>query len=230
MANEIDFARIRKQLNQQQTKLRTELTSPCVDRKAFDLFHLQHSQLHSAQISHENEPWSYEDTLLDDLPWEWYSQIPGNSQHSIAWLVWHMARVEDVTMNLLVAGTQQVYHRDNWSQRIKFAVMHTGNEMTSGEIREMSQEVEPQALRAYRQAVGSRTTEIVRGLSPQHLKKKVDPHRIQQLKDGNALLPSAFGIADYWSKRDIAGLLLMPATRHNLVHLNEISRLKNELI
>jgi hypothetical protein len=44
--------------------------------------------------------------------------------------------------------------------------------------------------------------------------------------ESGALVESAHGIAEYWSKRDIAGLLLMPATRHNLVHLNEALNLK----
>lgn len=34
------------------------------------------------------------------------------------------------------------------------------------------------------------------------------------------LLQARF-VTDYWSRRTIAGLLLMPATRHNFVHLNE---------
>ena len=33
-------------------------------------------------------------------------------------------------------------------------------------------------------------------------------------------------LVKYWGKRDTAGLLLMPATRHNFIHLNEALRLK----
>ena len=41
-----------------------------------------------------------------------------------------------------------------------------------------------------------------------------------------AVVEEARDLIDYWGKRTIAGLLLMPATRHNLVHLNEALRLK----
>ena len=41
-----------------------------------------------------------------------------------------------------------------------------------------------------------------------------------------AVAKEARDLIDYWGKRRIAGLLLMPATRHNLVHLNEALRLK----
>jgi hypothetical protein len=48
--------------------------------------------------------------------------------------------------------------------------------------------------------------------------------------DEGAVVPAAHGIADYWASRNIAGLLLMPATRHNLIHLNEALRLKMQLV
>jgi hypothetical protein len=47
--------------------------------------------------------------------------------------------------------------------------------------------------------------------------------------DEGALLPEAIGILQYWSKRTIAGLLLMPPTRHNFLHLNEALRIKLKL-
>jgi hypothetical protein len=36
-------------------------------------------------------------------------------------------------------------------------------------------------------------------------------------------------LSDYWSKKTIAGLLLMPPTRHNFVHLNEAARIRQKL-
>ena len=55
------------------------------------------------------------------------------------------------------------------------------------------------------------------------LKQQTD---LRKVMDEEAIVEAARGIAEYWSKRDIAGLLLMPATRHNLVHLNEALKLK----
>lgn len=75
-------------------------------------------------------------------------------------------------------------------------------------------------------AVGHRTREIVRQLEPQELRQKVDPSRLQRVMDEGAVVEGAQSIVEYWSRQDIAGLLLIPATRHNLVHLNEVLRLK----
>jgi hypothetical protein len=47
--------------------------------------------------------------------------------------------------------------------------------------------------------------------------------------DEGALLPQAIEILNYWSSRSIAGLLLMPPTRHNFLHLNEALRIKQRV-
>jgi hypothetical protein len=88
--------------------------------------------------------------------------------------------------------------------------------------------VDQQALRGYRAAVGLATREIVQQLTPEQLKARVDPARLQRVLDQGAVLPSAIELIEYWSRRTIAGLLLMPPTRHNMVHINEAFKLKNK--
>ena len=48
------------------------------------------------------EPWSFEDAVLDDMTEERIRRVPRNCEHSVAWIIWHIARCEDITMNLLV--------------------------------------------------------------------------------------------------------------------------------
>ncbi|HLO16716.1 MAG TPA: hypothetical protein VK206_17915, partial [Anaerolineales bacterium] len=74
-----------------------------------------------------------------------------------------------------------------------------------------------------------RTRAIVRQLKPEELNQKVTASRLQKVMDEGALLPEALEILNYWSKRTIAGLLLMPPTRHNFLHLNEALRIRQKL-
>jgi len=85
-----------------------------------------------------------------------------------------------------------------------------------------------EALRAYRLAVGSRTQEIVKGFQPSDLKRKMLPERLQQVAQEGAVVPAASGIIDFWGRHNVAGLLMMPASRHPFVHLNEALRLKKK--
>ena len=42
----------------------------------------------------------------------------GKRLNSLVWLLWHMARVEDVVVNLVVADGRQVLD-DGWALRLK---------------------------------------------------------------------------------------------------------------
>lgn len=43
---------------------------------------------------------------------------PGPGLNSLVWLAWHMARTEDVAVNLVVAGRPQVFDA-RWAERMK---------------------------------------------------------------------------------------------------------------
>jgi hypothetical protein len=217
----------RKICLKQQTELRHKLLSAEQYQEACQLFFKQHAMLHSDKMANAGL-FSLEDKIFDELSEEVARQIPRNSEHSIVWNIWHTARIEDITMNILVAGSQQILIQDNWLSQMKIDVRHSGNAMEVEEIRELSNQIDIHALRAYRVAVGRRTREIVKGIQSQELKSKVDPGRIDQIRSEGAVVEAANEIIDYWSKRNIAGLLLMPPTRHNLVHLNESLRLKEK--
>jgi len=140
--------------------------------------------------------------------------------------MWHTSRCEDITMNMLVAGCPQVLHSGGWLEQMKISIRDTGNAMTAAEIAGFSAGVDIAAVRGYRSAVGRRTREIIQQLPPGSFKQKVDPARIQQVLAEGAVLETTRWLTDYWGSRTFAGLLKMPATRHNFVHLNEAMRLK----
>ena len=217
----------RKLWNQQQQALRQNLARAFNHQKAIELFLSQHAMLHAAEMSHAGV-WSFEDEILDDMTGAQMRVIPRNCDHSIAWMFWHMARIEDVTMNLLVAGSPQLLLRDGWFGRMQVNVRDTGNAMDAAGVADLSVRIDLQALRAYRLSVGRRTREIVKQLRPEELKHKVDPARLRQMTEEGAVVEAAGGVLEYWGGLTTAGLLLMPPTRHNFVHLNEALRVKQK--
>ena len=219
--------RNRKLLNKQQTELRQVMMAFDQHERAIQLFLRQHAMLHSAKMA-QSDSWSFEDEILNDMTETQIRRIPKNCEHSVAWCLWHIARIEDVTMNLLVAGNPQVLHKEKWLEQMKLSAQDTGNALPEEEVAALSNTIDIEALCAYRVAVGRKTRGIVQQLKPDELKQKVDPLRVNQVMEVKAVVEEARGIADYWSKRNIAGLLLMPATRHSLVHLNEALRLKQK--
>jgi hypothetical protein len=212
--------------NQGQKEFRRSLLSFEEHEQAIKLFMVQHGVLHSAEVD-ETLPHSYQDEILSDMSDDQIRRIPHNCEHSVAWNLWHIARIEDVTMNMLVAGGLQLFLSDGWFERMKISARDTGNAMSGGDVRKLSISINLEQLRAYRLAVGRRTREIVGGLSVENLKERVDPARLQKVIDDGAVVEEAWDLIEYWGNRNIAGLLLMPPTRHNCVHLNESMRLKH---
>lgn len=219
---------LRKSLNKRQAELRRVMMALDQHEAAMQMFLEQHAALHSAKVA-QPEGGSLADLILDDLSKEQFRTIPPKEEHSIVWCIWHIARIEDMTMNILVAGGEQVFNQEDWSERLNAPIIHSGNEMAMDEVVKLSEEVDIEALRAYRVAVGRRTQEIARPLQLEQLKQKVDPAHLQRVMDEGAITEAARGIAEYWSKRTIAGLLLMPASRHLLTHLNEAMGIKKKV-
>ena len=197
-------------------------------QKAVELFLQQHAMLHARKMA-RTKLWSFEDEVLSDLTEDQIRCIPMGGEHSIAWILFHLARIEDITMNLLIAGTPQLFFRDGWWKNLNVDIRHSANQMDNTGVEALSAQINIAELRAYRQAVGRRTREIVKKLKPETLNQKAEASRLQNVMDEGALLPEAIGILYYWSKRTIAGLLLMPPTRHNFLHLNEALRIKQKL-
>jgi hypothetical protein len=217
----------RKAWNKQQKELRRLLDSPDLHAQAIELFLSQHAMLHSCDIT-RGETWSYADEVFASTNEELLRRIPNNEDHSILWAIWHIARIEDVTMNLLVADNPQIFLEGDWQDRMEIEFPDTGNAMSPENVVKLSETISIPALRAYRSMVGIKTREIVTKLQPQEVRNNVSPSRLQQVIDDGAVVEAASGILDYWGKRTIAGLLLMPPTRHNFIHLNEAFRIKKK--
>jgi hypothetical protein len=129
---------------------------------------------------------------------------------------------------VLAAGMEQVFDRGGHQAALNSPIRHTANEMTVEEIEELSKMLNLDALAAYRRAVGTSTRRIVQKLAVEDLDHSVRPEDLQLLLDRGDVLPEAQPILEYWGHRTVAGLLLMPPTRHNLFHLNEAMRIKKK--
>lgn len=213
--------------NQQQKKLRNIILQSNRHEEAIKLFLNQHAMVHSKTLT-KTELWSFEDELWKDMTEDVFRRIPKNEIHSIAWNLLHATRIEDITMNLLVAGDPQIFNSDNYLEKMKITVCDTCNALKREDVEALSSSIDIKALKRYRLAVGKKTREIAKMLQPEELNQKVDTNRLQQVLDEGAVVESQRWLTNYWGKRNVAGLLLMPATRHNFVHLNKARQLKNK--
>jgi len=195
---------------------------------AIELFLNQHAMVHSARVS-KSRLWSFEDELLNGMTDQEVRQIPKGGEHSVVWILLHLARIEDIVINVLIAGTSQLFTCDDWAKKMNVSIIHSANKMDDSDVAELSANIDIKALHDYRVAVARRTREIVKKLQVKDFKQKVDPCRIEKILNEGAVTLEAMEITHYWSKKTIAGLLLMPPTRHCILHLNEAMRIKQKI-
>jgi hypothetical protein len=161
------------------------------------------------------------DSVIKGLTEEQMRASPGKGMNSIVWLFWHMARTEDVAMNILIAGRPQVLSEGEWIERLNLSRHDIGTSMNDEEVRGISEQIDIPTLLAYRNAVGRRTREIVRDLRVEELDEQVDSVRTGKLLEEGALVEGARRVARFWGGEKKATILSLPATGHPFMHLAE---------
>ncbi|GAA4373774.1 DUF664 domain-containing protein [Actinomadura verrucosospora] len=98
---------------------------------------------------------------------------PAEDANSIAWLVWHLTRIQDDHV-AGVAGTGQVWTRDGWADRfaLPFDASDTGYGHTPDDVAAVR--VEADLLTGYHDAVHARTVRYVSALTDADLPRIVD--------------------------------------------------------
>lgn len=220
----------RRLWNEGHRLLRQALKKPESHSTAIDLFLRQHAMVHRAEMFQMGLH-SFADEVWDGANDAVVRCVPPKFEHSIAWIIWHLARIEDMTMNALMAGKTQVFFQDDWLKKLNITARHSGNMvMDAVDVTAFSGTVDLDSLKEYRLVVGRATREAVSVLRPAEVRQKVSPARLGQLLDDGSVPPEAMGLIEYWGNLTIAGLLLMPPTRHCLVHLNEAIKVKDKCI
>jgi hypothetical protein len=191
----------------------------------------QHSLLYSSKMNNTSLD-TLEDELLEGITLETmrkYPVVSPNTKKSIAWHIWHAARVEDIAISVLVDYEDQVLHAGDWLKKLNINFIHTGNEMNEEEVATLSSKIDINALLAYRLELARNTQKIIGALKPGQLKQKVSRTQARSLLEQGTIKKEAEWLVEYWEKKSIAGLILMPATRHNFLHLNKSIRIKNKI-
>jgi Protein of unknown function (DUF664) len=115
------------------------------------------------------------DDLTDGLTDDVSFFRPTAEANSIAWLIWHSARVQDLQL-CDIAGIQQVWTRDGWKDR--FGLDLPGNDHGYGHGRDDVGKVRAPAdlLAGYYHAVHKVTLEYIASVTAEELSRVVDTH------------------------------------------------------
>jgi Protein of unknown function (DUF664) len=113
------------------------------------------------------------DELTDGLTDDQANYRPSPDANSIAWLIWHSARVQDLQL-APIAGVEQVWKTGGWVER--FALDLPANDSGYGHGRDEVAKVQAPAdlLAGYYHAVHELTLEFVAGVTADDLELVID--------------------------------------------------------
>jgi uncharacterized damage-inducible protein DinB len=110
---------------------------------------------------------------VDGLNEDQLAARPDGSGNSIAWLVWHLSRVQDDHL-AGAAGTEQVWLRDGWHERFDLGLDEYDIGYGHDESQAAAVRASADLLRGYHEAVAAETERIVSALTESDLDRVVD--------------------------------------------------------
>ena len=184
-------------------------------------FLMQHSRLHSVEVGGGA---SYGDRVFGGLTDDQMRKRPGRGLNSLVWLLWHMARTEDVALNLVVVDGEQVLD-DEWVRRMNIPSRTIGTGMPEGDVGDLTLRCDVEAVRAYRAAVGRRTHDVVRGLRPEAWDEVLGFTDTARAAAAGAFAPNTPWVDEVgykpWQGHSRAFQISGSAIGHNAMHFGE---------
>ncbi|OBF24375.1 hypothetical protein A5725_07145 [Mycobacterium kubicae] len=113
------------------------------------------------------------DDIADGLTDDVATYRPTDDANSIAWLLWHSARVQDAQL-ADVAGVEQVYSRDGWVDRLGLDLPPDDTGYGHGPQEVAKVRAPADLLAGYYHAVHQLTLEYVAGITAEELARIVD--------------------------------------------------------
>jgi DinB family protein len=162
------------------------------------------------------------DGLISELPEAHLRGRPHAGVNTIAWLLWHSARIEDVALNRFLADRPQVLS-DGWLERLGVGRRDVGTGMNDAEVDELSAGIDLVALRGYRDAVTARTLAVIETLRGLDLEAPVPGERVKAVVlSEDAVAPGAEWLTEFWAGgRSRAWILAQTALLHPFGHYYE---------
>ena len=174
--------------------------------------------------------------IAANYPDEAFSQMPfagANGYHSktLGYSIWHIFRIEDIVAHEMIAGDRQVLFDRGFLEAVHSPIITTGNELSGDQIAEFSGQLDIEQLCRYARAVMESSNEILTRLDYPDLKRRFGEETRAKLRDSGCVSEDgkAAWLIDYWCGKDVRGLIRMPFSRHWIMHIEAMRRIKNRL-
>ncbi|MCL2254779.1 MAG: phage head-tail adapter protein [Lachnospiraceae bacterium] len=171
------------------------------------------------------------DDIFDTITPDDFCQMPIKTDKTIAYYFYHLNRIEDITSNMLILGKEQLFFTEGFNKNLNAPIITTGNELPRDELIGFSKALDINKLREYVETVMTNTNEIIKNINFEISKTKVSAERKAEVIKSNSVSTdeNAFWLIDYWCEKTYAGLMLMPFSRHQMMHIDACLRIIDKI-
>ncbi len=188
---------------------------------ARQLFLMSHADTHATTLT-PDVTIGREEGICRRLTEDELRICPQGRHNSVAWLIWHMARCEDVMVNSILRDATEVLD-DGWLGCLEVNTRHIGTDDTMAEVEAFSRQVDVSALRRYRAAVATTTRTWAETVDFCSLDKILKCAGAERAAQRGALSERADWVRERWAaeERTEIWFLCWLGINHNYMHLGE---------
>jgi len=166
--------------------------------------------------------------VLNAVPHEQLTTKPGPNSNSIAWLIWHIARCEDVVINTVVRGVPQVLTGEKWADRLRLELTQIGTGFSDDEVTDFGTHINAEQLIAYWDAVGKETAAWLDALPVETLDDVPDVRERLTTAPGY-VSPAGAWVEDIWNNKPASFFLRWVVIGHGNQHIGEMQAVRGQL-
>ena len=149
---------------------------------------------------------------------------PQAGVNSIAWNIWHLLRIEDITLSRFVGDIPQSHTAGNWQSKMGLPYGHMGTAMADADVDVLSKTIDIAGLQGYQQAVAAQSTTLLANLDTTRLNHRWDAAHMRAVVAGEAVCIPAIteGVISYWGALTIGRFVVDYTQVHPQNHIGEI--------
>ena len=133
-------------------------------------------QLAGAMIKSLEQSQGYLTKALDGLTQEEAAWSPAAESNSIAFILWHVTRVEDFFVVRVIQRQTELYEAEGWREKLGTPAKDTGFDYTIEQLRAWPVP-KLEIIRGYADSIRKRTLALLNSITPERLSELARPDR-----------------------------------------------------
>lgn len=179
---------------------------------------------------HRGVRFLFENSIMNVFTPEQLKERIDDNGNSIAWLMWHLARSEDMVVNLMIRGEPQMLFEGDWNERLGIDADHIGTGLQDDEVGELTKEMNVEAVDEYWKALTKTSFAWLKSIENSDVLDEV-PDIDERLRSAPPIVAGGANDAalQFWKGRSSGDLFTGIVIGHGYIHVGQMQEIGGRL-